>query len=80
MATSEGLILGAGALAFGASFKEAGGFPPNGYAVIGGTVALTFIASFTGGSVLAGPVKGLAALMLLGAAIRYIPNLSNTKD
>lgn len=80
MATSEGLILGAGGLAFAASFKEAGGFPPNGYAVIGGTVALTFIASFTSGSVLSGPVKALAALMLLGAAIRYIPNLSSKRN
>ena len=76
MASAEGMILGAGGLAFAGSFKQSGGFPPNGYAVIGGTVVLTFLASFAKDSPISGPVKGLAGLMLLAATIRYVPGLS----
>ena len=79
MASAEGFVLGAGALAFAGSFKEAGGFPSNGYAVIAGTAALTFLAATTKGSVIASPVRALAMLMLLAAAIRYIPGLAPDK-
>jgi len=68
----------AGALAFVGSFKEAGGFPSNGYAIIAGTTALTFIASITSGSPIDPAVKWLAVLMVLGAAYRYIPGLTKT--
>lgn len=73
MASAEGFVMGAGALAFAGSFKEAGGFPPNGYAVLAGTATLTFLASLAKGSAIASPVRGLALLMLLAAALRYIP-------
>ncbi|HEY6020635.1 MAG TPA: hypothetical protein VIY48_12310 [Candidatus Paceibacterota bacterium] len=74
---ASNLVLTAGALAFVGSFKEAGGFPPNGYAVVGGTVALTFIASMTNGTSIEPAVKALAGLMILAAAMRYIPVLTN---
>lgn len=75
MATAGGLVLGAGGVAFLGSFKEAGGFPSNGYAIIAGTTALTFLASVTDKGPLSGPVKALAALMLLVAILRYVPGL-----
>jgi hypothetical protein len=78
MANSQGLIMIAGGLAFVGSFKEAGGFPSNGYAVVGGTVALSFIASLTNNTALEPAVKALGVLMILGAAYRYIPGLSKT--
>jgi len=70
------MILGAGGLAFAGSFKESSGFPPNGYAIIAGTVVLTFLASFTSDGALDRPVKALAGLMLLVSAIKYVPGLS----
>lgn len=78
MASSTGLVMAAGSLAFVGSFKEAGGFPDNGYAIIAGTTALTFITSLTNGSAIEPAVKALAVLMVLGAAFRYIPGLSKT--
>lgn len=76
---AEGLVLGAGGLAFVGSFKEAGGFPSNGYAVISATAVLAFLASTSKGSPIEGPVKALAGLMLLAAVLRYVPGLSNVK-
>lgn len=69
----KGYVMGAGSLALVGSFKEAGGFPSNGYAIIGATVALVFLVSLTGGTTIDRPVKALAGLMLLGAAYRYVP-------
>jgi len=76
---AEGLILGAGGLAFVGSFKEAGGFPSNGYAVVSGTAALAFLAATVKGGSIEGPVKALAGLMLLAAMLRYVPTLTNMK-
>jgi hypothetical protein len=70
---AEGMILAAGGLAFAGSFKESGGFPENGYAIMGGTVGLVFLAATVKNSAIATPVKWLAILMLLGAAMRYLP-------
>jgi hypothetical protein len=75
---AEGIVLGAGGLAFVGSFKEAGGFPSNGYAVISGTAVLAFLAATVKGGALEGPVKALAGLMLLAALMRYVPTLTNT--
>lgn len=75
---AEGLVLGAGGLTFVASFKEASGFPSNGYAVIAGTTVLAFLASTVKGSALEGPVKALAGLLLLSALLRYVPTLTAT--
>lgn len=75
---AQGLVLMAGGLAFVGSFKEADGFPSNGYAIIGGTTALAFIASLSSGSKLDPAIKMLGVLMVLGAAYRYIPGLSKT--
>lgn len=71
------LVLAAGSLAFVGSFKEAGGFPSNGYAVIAGTTALTFVVSMTNNTSIEPAVKALAGLMVLAAAFRYIPGLTN---
>lgn len=72
------LTIAAGSLAFAGSFKEAGGFPPNGYAIIAGTTALTFVVSLTNGSSIEPAVRAVCGLMLLAAAMRYIPGLSKT--
>lgn len=80
MASAEGMVMASGALAFAGSFKEAGGFPSNGYSVIAGTAMLTFLASLTRNSPISQPVKALAVLMLLAAAIRYIPGLAKTSN
>lgn len=78
MPASSNIVLAAGTLAFIGSFKEAGGFPSNGYAVIAGTTALTFLASLTNETPIEPAVKALAVLMLLAAAFRYIPGLTDT--
>lgn len=80
MNAAEGFIIGAGGLAFAGSFKEAQGFPPNGYSVVAATVALVFLASLTGGSVIGKPVKYAAGLMFLAAAIRYVPGLATNNQ
>lgn len=80
MATADGLFIATGGVAFLGSFAEQGGFPSNGYAIIGGTAALTFLASLTNNSPISGPVKGLAALTLLGAVYRYVPALYKTSQ
>lgn len=75
MPKAESMVLGAGGIAFLGSFKEASGFPSNGYAVIAGTTALVFLAVTTRGTALEGPAKAMAGLMLLVALIRYVPGL-----
>ncbi len=79
MASPDGIILTAGALAFAGNFSEQDGFPSNGYAIIGGTVALTFLASLTNGTPITPAVKGFAWLVLLGSAYRYIPAFTTKK-
>ena len=79
MATPDGIILTAGALAFAGNFAEQDGFPSNGYAIIGGTVALTFLASLTNNTPITPAVKGFAWLVLLGSAYRYIPAFTTKK-
>jgi hypothetical protein len=79
MSTSDGLMIGAGAVAFIGSFSEAGGWPDNGYAIIGGTTALAFLSATTNNGPLAGPVKALAGLMLLVAIYRYVPTFATPK-
>lgn len=73
---ASSLVMVAGGLAFIGSFKQAGGFPSNGYAIVGGTVALTFITSLTNGSTIDPAVRGLAGLMLLAAVYAYVPGLT----
>lgn len=80
---ASNIVMLAGGLAFVGSFKEAGGFPPNGYAVIGGTVALVFLTTLANGTAIDPAVKGLAGLMVLAAVYRYVPGLtkkSKAKD
>lgn len=74
---ASGTYLAAGGLAFVGSFKEAGGWPSNGYAVVAGTTALTFLASLTEDTAMGPAVKALGILMLLAALYRYIPGLTN---
>lgn len=73
---ASSLIMVAGGIAFVGSFKDAGGFPSNGYAVIGGTTALVFITSLTNGSAIDPIVRGLAGLMVLAAVYAYVPGLT----
>ncbi len=77
--TADGIVLGAGAVAFTGSFKDAGGFPGNGFSIIGATLLLAFLFSLTKEGPLAGPTKALAGLMLLAAVYRYTPGLFNRK-
>jgi hypothetical protein len=79
MPSAEGLIIATGATAFAGNFRESGGFPSNGYGIIGATIALVFIASFTAKGSFNGPIKALAGLMLLGAIYRYIPAFTENK-
>lgn len=76
---ADSLMLGAGSIALAGSFKEAKGFPPNGWAIVGGTVALAFLFALAKSGPLAGPTRGLAGLMLLVAIYRYTPGLFNRK-
>jgi len=80
MATADGLVLLTGGVAFAGSFAEEGGFPSNGYAILGSTAALTFLASLSNGTPISPAVKGLAGLMLLGAVYRYVPAFTKTKS
>lgn len=75
--TADSLVLGAGAVAFVGSFKDTGGFPPNGFQIAGATLLLAFLFSLTKSGPLAGPTKALAGLMLLVAVYRYTPGLFN---
>lgn len=80
MPSAEGLIIATGATAFASNFKESGGFPSNGYGIIGATIALVFIASFTAKGSFEKPIRALAALMLLGAVYRYVPAFTKTAN
>lgn len=73
---ASGTYLTAGGLAFVGSFKQANGWPSNGYAVIAGTTALSFLASFADGTPAEKAVKWLGLLTLLAAALYYIPVLT----
>ena len=79
MATADKLVLGAGMIAFAGSFKQAGGFPENGYAIVGGTAALAFITSFTNGTILQKPAVWLSVLLLMSAIYVYVPGLAKNK-
>lgn len=79
MATADGLIITAGSVAFLGNMKEAGGFPPNGATTIAATAILTIIAAFTRNSVIEGPFKAFAALVLLAAVYRYVPAFAKDK-
>lgn len=79
MNSSTGFIIGAGALSYAGNFKEAGGPPPNGVTVVAATIVLVFLASMTQKTPLDRPVKYMAGLMLLAAAIRYIPGLATNR-
>jgi uncharacterized membrane protein YfcA len=78
MPNATGLVVAAGATSFAGNWKEAGGFPENGYLIVTATVALTFFAAFTSNTVLERPAKALAGLFLLAVALRYIPGLMKT--
>jgi len=77
--TSDGIVLSAGAVALVGSFKDSGGFPPNGIQIVGATLVLAFLFSLAKDGPLAGPTKALAGLMLLAAIYRYVPGLFNTR-
>lgn len=79
MNSAKGFVIGAGSLSFAGNWKKNGGFPPNGYGVIAATIALVFLVSFTESTPLERPTKYLAGLMLLAAAIRYVPGLATNK-
>ena len=79
MPAPDKIVLTAGALAFVGNFSEQDGFPSNGTAIIGGTVALAFLASLTNNTPLTPAVRGLAWLILLGSAYRYVPALTTKK-
>jgi len=70
---AEGLTIAAGSVAFIGNFAEEGGWPTNGYKIVGATIALAIIFSFAGNGPLSKPVTALAALMLLAAVYRYVP-------
>lgn len=78
MASADGMVLLAGGLAFTGSFIKSGGFPENGYAIVGGTVALSFIVALASQSPLKPAVRAFAILILLVSAMRYIPALSKS--
>lgn len=72
---SDLIIIGAGGLALAGNFAREGGFPENGYSIIGATIGLAFLASITNRTMLAPAVRMAALLMLLVSAYLYIPAL-----
>lgn len=76
---ADRVVIGAGALAFAGSFKDANGFPPNGYKILAATITLAFLFAMTKGTAIEKPTKALALLTLLGAAYRYIPAFTPKK-
>lgn len=79
MAGPDGKILLAGGLAFTGSFLEAGGFPDNGYAIVGGTVGLSFVVSLASQTPLKPAVNAFAILVLLVAVMAYVPKLTTKR-
>ena len=79
MKNPEYLVIASGGLAFVSGFADTGGFPPNGYEVLAATGTLTVLVSMVPDGPAKPVVTGLAALMLLGAAIAYIPGLAAPK-
>lgn len=75
----DGIVLGAGSIAFLGSMKEAGGLPPNGIRIIFSTTILAVVASIAADGPLREPVKMLAWLMVIAALIRYVPKFSVKK-
>lgn len=76
MASADGMILAAGGLAFAGNFAKSGGFPENGYGIVGGTVALAFILALTKNTPISTPAKAFAGLTLLVAIYVYVPHLT----
>lgn len=77
--SGAGLVVLAGAIAFFGSMKEAGSWPSNGVRVITATILLAIIISIFDNGPLIQPIKWLGYLMVLSAAIRYVPKLSAKK-
>jgi len=78
-AKPDSIVLLAGGISFAGNFAGQKGFPDNGYAIIGATVALAFIASLTNGTPIHPAVRALAGLMLLASVYRYIPGFTKQK-
>lgn len=76
---SAGLAAIAGTVAFIGNFKLDKGYPKAGARIIAATFVLVILFSFVDNTPLAKPARALAWLMVLAAAIRYIPVLSNSK-
>ena len=79
MATPDGMALAAGGIAFAGNFAESDGFPANGYAIIGGTIALSFIAALASTTPLKPAVRAFTGLVLLVAIFRYVPALNDKR-
>ncbi len=80
MAAPDGIILAAGGLSFVGNFAKAKGFPPNGYAIVGGTIALAFIVSLASTTPLKPAVRAFTILVLLVAIARYVPGLYKNRS
>jgi len=76
----EYFVMAAGAIALTAGFAEQKRFPDNGYKVIGGTLALTVLASATKGSNIEPLVRAFALLMLLASVYAYVPAFKRETD
>lgn len=77
---ADGLFLLTGGVALAGSMADAKRFPDNGYAIIGGTVALVIISSATRGTPVESPFTALAGLMLLVSVYTYVPAFTKGKD
>lgn len=77
---AEGMLIAAGGLALAGNAVEAKTFPSNGVNIIAATIALVLIASMASRTALAGPVKALAALMLLVSVYLYVPAFTKGKN
>jgi hypothetical protein len=75
----DGVVIGAGTIAFVGSMREAQAFPPNGVRIIVSTGLLAIAASIAGNGPLRQPVTLLAWLMVITALIRYVPYFNTKK-
>lgn len=74
------LIITAGSIAFAANFRDAKGFPDNGYETIAATITLAVIMATVKNSSIAPAANAFAGLALLVAIFYYVPGFTKNRS